>query len=515
VLATDPNPLVNTVSATYGTTGPNGEALADTETATAHTDLFYPSVGVTKSCGPAQVEVGQNEQCTIVITNTSAGTTPPNLIVDSIIDTLSGDLTNSVAACGSLSAGASCTIVTNRTVQGSDPTPLQNTVTVHYHPSGFPNDITNSATAHVDIVAPGIKLTETVNNLSKPTDQITYHYMLCNTGNESVTRGTVISSVNGDITSLFPATLAVGACSSDIPVPYTVKATDPNPLVDNTLATYSGIVTPATSTSQGTTDLFYPSVKVTKSCSPNPLLVGSPEVCVIDVTNTSSGTTPPALVNGTINDSLNGDLLAAGNTAVTSSNCTTTLATGATCEITTSRVVSASDPNPLSNTVKVHYNPDGFPNSIDAQATATLPIFVPPPPVTNQCTLGFWKQQQHFGFWLGFMPNQLWNTVFLPITTVPQGSYPGFGPNALSLLKALQAGGGGINDFARHAVAELLNSSSLQHPDESTAQVISEVNAAITAYNNTHDVSILTSLAAKYDAQQQADNCTNFGPPVS
>jgi hypothetical protein len=316
-----------------------------------------------------------------------------------------------------------------------------------------------------------------------------------------VTRGTVISSVNGDITSLFPATLAVGACSGDIPVTYTVKATDPNPLVDNTLATYSGIATPATSTSQGTTNLFIPGVSVTKQCSPNPLTVGQPELCTITVTNTSAGTTPPALVNGTITDSLNGNLLDPLNTAVTSSTCTATLANGASCTINTSRVVLSTDPNPLTNTVSVHYNPQGFPNNINASASVTLPIQVP---VTQQCTLGFWKQQQHFHFWVGFKPTQTWSSVFgSPITTHPQGSYPGF--TNPTLLQALNAGGGGINSLARHAVAALLNASSLQSPTFSVAQVIAMTNLAIS-----QGPAAIQALADKFDAEQQADNCTGF-----
>jgi hypothetical protein len=169
--------------------------------------------------------------------------------------------------------------------------------------------------------------------------------------------------------------------------------------------------------------------------------------------------------------------------------------------------VLASDPSPLSNTVTVHYNPDGgFTNDIHASATATVTIQV----LTQQCTLGFWKQSQHFHFWVGFTPGELWKSVFLPLSTVTQGQYHGIvNP---TLLDSLNASGGGVNDFMRHAVAELLNASSLQQSNETVSQVITEVNAAITAYNasNPKDISILTNLAAKYDAQQQADHCTGF-----
>ena len=48
-----------------------------------------------------------------------------------------------------------CTIVTTRTVLAADPNPLVNTVTVHYNPDGFPNDITATASDSVTVLASG------------------------------------------------------------------------------------------------------------------------------------------------------------------------------------------------------------------------------------------------------------------------------------------------------------------------------------------------------------------------
>jgi uncharacterized repeat protein (TIGR01451 family) len=367
VLASDPNPLSNTVTATYNAPTLDG-TMASTATDTATTDLFFPSVDVTKSCSPSPIEASMNEACHIVITNTSTGTTPPPLIVDSISDTLTGDHTGA-AGCGSLAVSASCSFDTNRTVLDTDPTPLSNTVTVHYHPEGFTNDITHQASASVDIVKPAIKLTELVNGLSKPTDTITYVYQVCNTGDESVTRQSVVSSVNGDITSSFPATLAVGACSALISVNHTVTASDPAPLADSTTATYQGIVTPATSTATGSTDLFFPSVDVTKSCSPSPIEVGQDEHCHIVITNTTTGTTPPPLIVDSISDTLTGDHTGAAGCG--------SLVTLGSCSIDTTRTVLDTDPTPLSNTVTVHYHPEGFTNDITHQASASVDIVTP------------------------------------------------------------------------------------------------------------------------------------------
>ena len=50
--------------------------------------------------------------------------------------------------------GDTCTIETTYTVTTNDPDPLTNTVTVHYNPVGFPNDITDSDSESIDIVHP-------------------------------------------------------------------------------------------------------------------------------------------------------------------------------------------------------------------------------------------------------------------------------------------------------------------------------------------------------------------------
>jgi cysteine-rich repeat protein len=65
------------------------------------------------------------------------------------------------------------------------------------------------------------------------------------------------------------------------------------------------------------------------------------------------------------------------------------------------------------------------------------------------CTPGYWKQEQHFGSWVGFDPSDDFETVFgvdASMTT--------------TLLGALEQGGGGEYALGRHAVAALLNASS-------------------------------------------------------
>ena len=322
------------------------------------------------------------------------------------------------------------------------------------------------------VCLPSISVTKTASPLSKIGDPVNYVVTVCNTGLVAVNRTSVIDvqPLIGDITPLFPATLAPGQCAT-VNLSRLVGALDPDPLpntVTAIFATAAGVQ--ATAQASASTNLFQPGVDVTKSCGPSPIQVGQNEVCTITITNTSSGDSP-ILENGTISDSLSGNLLDPANTAVTASTCTATLASGASCTITTSRTVLSTDVSPLTNTVTVHYNPDGFTNDITDTASASVIIEVPAPP--EGCTPGFWKQPQHFDSWVGFTPNQSFDTVFGVDVTI--GGFT----NA-TLLQALNAGGGGINALARHAVAALLNST---NPDVdfayTTAEVIDLVQDAI------------------------------------
>jgi hypothetical protein len=84
------------------------------------------------------------------------------------------------------------------------------------------------------------------------------------------------------------------------------------------------------------------------------------------------------------------------------------------------------------------------------------------------CTPGFWKQSQHFEFWFGFSPNDSFDAVFGVDA-----------PGNLTLLQALELGGGGYKALARHAVAALLNASNPNvDADYGVDEVIALVQAA-------------------------------------
>ena len=292
VVAGDPDPLVNTVTAIY-TAG----LQTATDQASATTNLFQPSVDVAKSCGPDPIQVGQAELCAITVTNTSSADTP--ILEGAVIsDTLTGNLLDPAnlavvnSTCGpTLAVGASCVINTTRTVLAGDVSPLVNTVTVTYNPDGFPNTITDTASDQVVIVAPSIEVTKTADALGKVTDPVSYTIQVCNTSLITLTKTSVIDSIIPGVDAAFGATLAPGACESEN-FTRTVVAGDPDPLVNTVTAIYTAGLQTATDQASATTNLFEPSVDVAKSCGPDPIQVGQAELCAITVTNTSSADTP-------------------------------------------------------------------------------------------------------------------------------------------------------------------------------------------------------------------------------
>jgi uncharacterized repeat protein (TIGR01451 family) len=108
------------------------------------TNLFTAGVEVVKT-GPATAARGDTVTYTFTITNPSSADAPP-LVLASVTDTVIGDLTAAAGAggCGALAPGASCTFTASYTIQATDPSPLVNVVTVHYHPAGFPNDVSDN-----------------------------------------------------------------------------------------------------------------------------------------------------------------------------------------------------------------------------------------------------------------------------------------------------------------------------------------------------------------------------------
>jgi len=117
------------------------------------------------------------------------------------------------------------------------------------------------------------------------------------------------------------------------------------------------------------------------------------------------------------------------------------------------------------------------------------------PPNNEGCTPGFWKQKQHFKFWKGYGQSDIFSTTFgisdayddLTIKVDNQNKEL----KEVSLLKALQAQGGGLNALARHAVAALLNAASGANYAFTVDEVKMMVKNAIESGSYEHTKNIL------------------------
>lgn len=146
-------------------------------------------------------------------------------------------------------------------------------------------------------------------------------------------------------------------------------------------------------------------------------------------------------------------------------------------ELLISSLVLSNVPGSASSVSVTIRSPDGDPNK-PLHLTGGDSIMVsdivassgaPRTPGDQGCTPGYWKQEQHFDSWAGYSPGDKFDAVFGRDATNPD----------LTLLQALQQGGGGLKALMRHAVAALLNASNpgVNYP-YTTAQVISMFQAA-------------------------------------
>src|SRR5436190_16654287 len=116
-----------------------------------------------------------------------------------------------------------------------------------------------------------------------------------------------------------------------------------------------------------TTELFQPSVKITKTGPAKPKARDTPTPYTTLFRSSSADS--PDLIFDSFSDSL-----VAG---VTPPGSCDDLAPGESCSFSYSYTVHAGDPDPLSNTATVHYHPDGFPNDIHDASTWTTELFQP------------------------------------------------------------------------------------------------------------------------------------------
>ena len=290
-----------------------------------------------KTCPDLTANIGETIHCTFTVQNTGAamGT------VDTLTETfpVPGGAAQNISCVGtdgvtystgsSLPSGVLCSgqfdvvIPNDPTLCG---TSQRDRVEIDLSYNQFTPALTAGAFATnttLIICPPHITVSKTADSIGKIGDPVHYSVTVTNTGSSTLTKTSVIDTLKGDISADFPATLAAGAHFTDT-YTRTVQPSDPDPLVNTVTATYSNGTTSDTKTATASTNLFQPSISVTKNCVPKPVLVGGTITCTIVITDTSSADTP-TLNAASITDTRSGDLRNAGNANVVSTNCGATL----------------------------------------------------------------------------------------------------------------------------------------------------------------------------------------------
>jgi uncharacterized repeat protein (TIGR01451 family) len=472
VLGGDPDTLVNTVTIIYDS---QSDLLGDEVTSTDdHTvNLFQPSITLDKSADKTTAYVGDVVHYTVTITNTSSSDTP-TLINDSITDTLVGDLTDSAnyddSDCGaSLASSDSCTIHYPYTVLEGGPDPLLNTAIAHYHPDGFPNDITAQDSAAVNPIHPATTLTLVSQLPPNPVyagTAVTIIVRETNTGDDTLTNvnvtGTGCTSWTGGASTLAPGAFTDFTCtySPTVDTPWTALGHGTDSL---------GNPVPATNEDEaGNVDTITPATTLTtKSVSPGTTVASGTLVTII-VTETNSG------------DVALHDVSVTGGGACTTgfTPASVSLAVGAsqdfTCTFTATATTTWTADGQGLDTLN---NP--VPTTGEHQeGTITVQVLF------AGCTPGFFKNHYNSTVWDGYYSNPTVGSVFTSAFGAPANA---------TLLEALSfSGGNGLvgaeQNLLRAAVSALLNtvyqSSPLPYP-LTTSQVIDMVNAALASGNRT------------------------------
>ncbi len=313
----------------------------------------------------------------VTITSESVANTPslsPAVIADSLLGDLSVDsFLESKINNNLLDPGEVWTSQFSRVVLPGDPDPLVNVVAATFTGNGGFSD-TKMASWSTNLFQPAIDVELSADALSKIGDEIEYTIVVKN--NSSADSPDLVGSVLDPYTGLPVSIELASGATTTITGKYVIPADASDPLLMAATVTVSPVGFPnvLTDSDDAATNLFQPGIFVTKTAE-TALSVGEVAHYTITIENTSSEDTPP-LVNPSVVDSLLGNLLGLG--ALTESVLADgVLSYGETWTITAEREVLVTDPNPLPNTVLANFNPQGFSNVINGQASHSIAILQP------------------------------------------------------------------------------------------------------------------------------------------
>jgi uncharacterized repeat protein (TIGR01451 family) len=366
--AGDPDPYTNTATATCS---PDGFPNVLTKQDSAEVNLFQPSIDFSKTADVTLSKIGDTANYTLTLDNTSSADTPdlncevtdPTLGVDDTFTIASGDSHDTTAS---------------HTFQAGDPDPYVNTASVTCSPDGFPNVLTASDDWSVNLFQPSIDFSKTADvTLSKIGHDANYTLTLDNTS--SLDTPDLTCEVTDPTLGVDDTFTVASGDSHDTLASHTFAAGDPDPYENTASVSCSpdGFPNVLTASDDWSVNLFQPSVDVEKT-GPTYSKATDTAHYTVTITNTSSDDSP-ALELDSIDDSLVGAIDATG------SGCEE-LAPGDSCTVSYDYVVPSPFPgNSLTNTVTVHYHPDGWTNDITDTDSFTATIVHPSFTITKIC----------------------------------------------------------------------------------------------------------------------------------
>ena len=280
IQAVDPDPLVNTVTVTG--TDTEGDVLTATDSHSL--DVLNGGIDIQKTAGTAKVVSGEDVTFTITVTNTGDTQLTNVTITDP-----------QVPACDTtyptLAIGASQTHTCTATTVGAD---FTNTATVTAQ-DPLNNQITDTDTATVDVIAPAITIQKTADNPTILTgDDVTFTITVTNTGDTQLTNVTITDPQVPACDTTYP-TLAIGASQTHTCTATTVGADFTNTA---TVTAQDPLNNQITDTDTATVDVIAPAITIQKTADNPTILTGDDVTFTITVTNTGD----TQLTNVTITD---------------------------------------------------------------------------------------------------------------------------------------------------------------------------------------------------------------------
>ncbi|MDH7488982.1 MAG: hypothetical protein QHH80_05690, partial [Anaerolineae bacterium] len=198
--------------------------------------------------GPASVcysDSSQQVTYTYVVTNNSSSTiTLYNVMIN---DDLAGPINTGDT---DLAPGASATFTKTYTIPGGTTAPVINRATATANTRNDNSGVvitSGQATWTINIIRPGLALSKTGPAQATVGQTITYSFRVTNTGNAPLSGVTVTDALLG--LSYSVGSLPVGG-SASFTHDYTVKVSDPDPLVNTATATGNASGCPASATAQ-------------------------------------------------------------------------------------------------------------------------------------------------------------------------------------------------------------------------------------------------------------------------